>query len=257
VAVLRQRVSQESEQRESAVLRISQLEQKVGELTVELERLNSGGSVQKLEGEVLEIESRVSVLTAWTRSEESVILSDLHSQRTDSLIVSDFPAIFSEFGGKRFRLLLRGSRDGFGASVFHNRCNGHRNTVTVILDTKANIFGGFTPIPWESQRSKSSRGACRDDKSLRSFLFTLKNPHNVSARKFMLQPGKEAINCDHRLGPSFVGISVANDCNANTQSSTADFGMSYINNTGLKGSTFFTGSPTFEVNEIEVFEILE
>jgi hypothetical protein len=62
----------------------------------------------------------------------------------DSAIISDFPEIFAEFSGKRFSLLLRGSRDGFAAGDFHSRCDGHANTLTVILDTNGNVLGGFT-----------------------------------------------------------------------------------------------------------------
>jgi hypothetical protein len=39
----------------------------------------------------------------------------------DSMIISDFPEIFADFRMKRFSLLWRGSRDGFGVSEFHNR----------------------------------------------------------------------------------------------------------------------------------------
>jgi hypothetical protein len=40
----------------------------------------------------------------------------------------DFPALFAEFRGKRFALLWRGSRDGFGAPDFDGRCDGHAPT---------------------------------------------------------------------------------------------------------------------------------
>jgi hypothetical protein len=59
----------------------------------------------------------------------------------DSVIISDFPKIFAEFRGKQFPLLLRGGRDGFGARDFHDRCDGHANTLTLIEDTDGNIFG--------------------------------------------------------------------------------------------------------------------
>jgi hypothetical protein len=62
------------------------------------------------------------------------------------LIAADFPALFAEFRGKRFTLLWRGSRHGFGARDFHWRCNGDAPTMTLIEDTKGNIFGGFTPM---------------------------------------------------------------------------------------------------------------
>jgi hypothetical protein len=68
-----------------------------------------------------------------------------------SLIIADFPALFTEFRGKRFMLLWRGSRDGFGRRHFHRRCDGHANTFLLILDTAGNIFGGFTPVEWQSR----------------------------------------------------------------------------------------------------------
>jgi hypothetical protein len=93
-----------------------------------------------------------------------------------SLIVADFPALFAEFRGKHFTLLWRGSRDGFGAHDFHGRCDGHAPTLTLIQDTEGNIFGGFTPLEWESGYKFKA------DPSLKSFLFTLTDPHNLPAR---------------------------------------------------------------------------
>jgi hypothetical protein len=115
--------------------------------------------------------------------------------RLDSGIISDFPEISPEFRGKPFSLLSCGSRDGFGASEFHRRCDAHVNTLTVILDTKANIFGGFTQVEWESRvwngtsRDEDNRG--KADDSQKSFLFTLKNPQNMLARRFALKAEKK------------------------------------------------------------------
>jgi hypothetical protein len=53
----------------------------------------------------------------------------------NSAIVADFPKLFEDFKEKHFTVLWRGSRDGFGKDVFHSRCDGHPNTLTVILDT--------------------------------------------------------------------------------------------------------------------------
>jgi hypothetical protein len=64
----------------------------------------------------------------------------------DSTIVSDFTEISRWFCGKTFSLLWRGGRDDFGWNSFHKHCDGHANTLTLIEDTKGNIFGGFTPI---------------------------------------------------------------------------------------------------------------
>jgi hypothetical protein len=108
-----------------------------------------------------------------------------------SLIVADFPALFAEgekrwlgrdtppgllaeFHGKRFALLWRGSRDGFLAKEFHGRCDGHANTLLLILDTQGNIFGGFTPVEWESRawnvQRESSNNCFKADPSVRGNL---------------------------------------------------------------------------------------
>jgi hypothetical protein len=76
----------------------------------------------------------------------------------DSHINSTFPPLFEAFGGKQFSLLWRGNRDGFSAANFHSRCDGHANTLTLILDTNGNVFGGFPPLKWESPNSDSPKG---------------------------------------------------------------------------------------------------
>jgi hypothetical protein len=179
-----------------------------------------------------------------------------------SLIVADFPALFAEFTGKRFTLLWRGSRDGFGASNFHVRCDGHANTLTLLEDGKGNIFGGFTPVEWESREYNANIygvNCLKADPSLKSFLFTLKNPHNFPARKFALNVEKKdgAIRCDSARGPHFCDIGVLDRCNTNNNNFTSGFGRSYAKVAGLDGMTFFTGSTTFTVKEIEVFEITD
>jgi hypothetical protein len=179
-----------------------------------------------------------------------------------SLIIADFPALFAEFREKRFTLLWRGSRNGFGARDFHGRCDGHAPTLTLIQDTEGNIFGGFTLVEWESRPWNGKWGwenNCRKaDQSLKSFLFTLKNPHNSPARKFGLKAELKdrAILCDSSKGPHFCDITVSDDCSAKS-GSWSWLGDAYANDTNLEGSTVLTGSVCFAVQEIEVFEIAD
>jgi hypothetical protein len=175
--------------------------------------------------------------------------------RFDSLIISGIPEIFAQFPGKRILLLWRGNPDGFSCGDIHARCDEHANTLTVILDTDGNVFGGFTPVDWESRTSNYTKA----DNSLRSFLFTLKNPHNIPARRFALKAEEKssAIGCDSEWGPYFgCDIGVSSDCNAGSWSYIS-LGRDYTNDTGLDGRTVFTGSYRFQVKEIEVFEIRE
>jgi hypothetical protein len=53
-------------------------------------------------------------------------------------------------------------------------------------------------------------------------------------------------------GPDFYGIGISNDNDVGNWS--GDFGFSYNSDTRLDGTTFFPGSRTFKVKEIEVFE---
>jgi hypothetical protein len=133
----------------------------------------------------------------------------------------------------------------------------------VILDTKGNIFSGFTPVEWESRvwnrNISEANNLSKADDSLKSFLFTLKNPHNIPARRFALktEEKRRAIHCGYQYGPYFGGgwdIAISDDCNERT-TSNSHLGSAYINDTGLEEKTFFAGSHNFQVKEIEVFEI--
>jgi hypothetical protein len=249
----------------------------IGRLAVDVSQVRPGRAVEKLSAEVTRLRSAVSALQTKMRSEVSALKAKVSampatapahspappavrpSPSLGSAIVSDFPEIFAEFRGQSFSLLWRGSRVGFGPSEFHGRCDGHANTLTVILDTKGNIFGGFTPVEWESpEKSKYSR--YKADDSQKSFVFTLKNPHNIPARKFALKAEKKqlAIWCISGFGPRFGldDIYVSDNCNTNTRSCTS-LGRVYTNDTGLHGEVVFTGSRDFQVKEIEVFEITD
>jgi hypothetical protein len=129
--------------------------------------------------------------------------------RLESLIAGECPQLFEEFRAKRFNLLWRGSRDGFGAKEFHRLCDGRANTLTLIADTDGNVFGGFTPVKWEARMWNGKHGeennTWKGDDSLRSFLFTLRNPHGVPPRKFALRAERKehAIICNSTWCPVF------------------------------------------------------
>jgi hypothetical protein len=59
--------------------------------------------------------------------------------RWNSAIVADFPKLLEDLKQKQFTLLWRGSRDRFRAYDVHNRCDGHPNTLTVMLSRRGTI----------------------------------------------------------------------------------------------------------------------
>jgi hypothetical protein len=87
-----------------------------------------------------------------------------------------------------------------------------------LLDTNGNIFHGFTLLKWDSHYG------WKGDDSLKSFLFTLKNPHNIPSRRFALngEANQLAIECDSECGPIFGaarGIAACDDRHSGTKNS--------------------------------------
>jgi hypothetical protein len=168
-----------------------------------------------------------------------------------SRILSDFPSIFTDFGQKQWKLLYRGADDGFRSSDFHRKCDSHSNTITIILTTKGFIFGGFTPVAWDSSNYS------KPDSTQTSFLFSLKNPHTSEAKKFSMNSSSCAIVGHPSWGPVFGSnndMCVCDRCNGKTFSYT-NLGGAYVNDTGIDGKQVFTGECHFIVKEIEVFSI--
>jgi hypothetical protein len=191
-----------------------------------------------------------------TRLALSVTPSSQAGQRRfipiDSRIISELPDIFSVFGNRRLRPLYRGSRDGFRAGDFHGRCDGRPNTVTLIRSANDCVFGGYTPLMW------NSRNDYAPDPSLKSFVFTIKNPHNVPARRFAQKSGDYAIRNYHGYGPGFgraCDFLVYDECQSSANN-YSQLGTTYVNDTGIPGDQVLTGSHNFTVKEIEVFEVM-
>jgi hypothetical protein len=131
----------------------------------------------------------------------------------------------------------------------------------LIWDTGGNVFGGFTPLQLESRAWNGKDNCWKCDDSLKSFLFTLKNPHNIPARKFALMAEKtqKAISCLSLRGPAFGhnnGLWIYDNCNANTDSYTVLLDA-HTNDAGLDHFAVFTVSFYLQVREIEVFEITD
>jgi hypothetical protein len=171
----------------------------------------------------------------------------------DSKIIPTVPSVLEEFSLKRWQLLYRGTDDGFRSSDFHRKCDGHGNTLTVIVTTNNFIFGGFTPVPWDSS------GTYKPDSAKKSFLFTLKNSRKIKERKFGMSTTANAIYCNGSYGPTFGdshSMIVTDQCNANTSSYTNLTGV-YINDTGITNTEVFTGQQYFQVKDIEIFAIID
>jgi hypothetical protein len=100
-----------------------------------------------------------------------------------------------------FLNIIRGKRVRHNACgpdhAFHAKCHNHINTVTLIETTDGYVFGGFTPVAWDSS------GNYKEDTSDRSFLFTMKNPRGSDGLKFALTHPLKAIYCNSGYSRTF------------------------------------------------------
>ena len=73
------------------------------------------------------------------------------------------------------------------AAAFHRLCDGKSDTISVIKDTKGNVFGGFADKAWSMQSQWV--------KSEKSFLFSLKSSLGNEVVKFPVNAGNPHSLC--------------------------------------------------------------
>ncbi|UZO04951.1 uncharacterized protein OCT59_025312 [Rhizophagus irregularis] len=97
----------------------------------------------------------------------------------------------------KFRLLIRGSRDGFTPRKFHTLCDNKHNTVTFIkVRESEEILGGYNPIIWMNSNSWG--------KTQNSFIFSFKNRNNFKdAILSIVKDTNNALNYHTEHGPCF------------------------------------------------------
>jgi hypothetical protein len=99
---------------------------------------------------------------------------------------------------------------------------------------------------------------------MKSFVFTLKNPHHLAARTFSLQADMKQYTMQRIANSPMVwfgnggAIGITDNCDSHNNSHNRGFGIpqsSFVNDTGLPGSTLLTGEEIFTVKEFEIFEV--
>ncbi|GES93606.1 hypothetical protein GLOIN_2v1882540 [Rhizophagus clarus] len=101
----------------------------------------------------------------------------------------------------QFKLLFRGSRDGFTPSKFHELCDGKSDTVTFVkVKDSEEIIGGYNLLRWGSSLRTYA-------KTKFSFIFSFKSKDNYKDMIFsnVKNPDK-AIWFEDRAGPYLVMI---------------------------------------------------
>ena len=141
-------------------------------------------------------------------------------------------------------LLYRGTRDGSGANIFHNKCDNQGPIICLFKNDKGNIFGGYSSISWTSDNNYHSANG--------SFLFTLTNIHGTNPTKFPNTQNLENAVCHHSgYGPWFgngADLKIY-DNYLNNKKSYSNLGNAYHDVLG-KGRSIFTGNLNNDDNHI-------
>ena len=142
---------------------------------------------------------------------------------------------------KFYNLIYRGSRNGFRAEDFHEKCDGKKNTIVVVQARNGRRFGGFTEAKWDKSNGYKS--------SSTGFLFSLDNKEVYYNKK-----NEYDIYCYSDKGPTFGGghdLFIDDNCNKDNESfdnsnhSYDTYGKKYA----------LAGTKYFYVEEYEVYQL--
>ncbi|RIB16435.1 hypothetical protein C2G38_1510491 [Gigaspora rosea] len=149
-----------------------------------------------------------------------------------------------------FRLLFRGSRDGFTRESFWNLCNGQKDLVVVIkVKGTDEILGGYNPIGWDKSVGDSEK--CEE-----CFTFSLKNGTVQNSILSRVKNLKAAIYSSSNYGLTFAS-SLYMYCNNHNNRCFCYKDDSYMcyEKPIRKESTYDDRFSYFLVEEYEIFQI--
>ena len=142
--------------------------------------------------------------------------------------------------GAKFNLLYKAFTHGDKASTFHEKCDGHPITLTLIETTEGVRFGGFTKKSWDGKNLK------KQDND--AFVFSID-----TGKCFDVKKNEPAIGCYPKFGPVFFGCQIRIYDNFFTKGGTTCYkGLNY--NTD-KDYELNNGQKTYIVKDMEVYEI--
>lgn len=108
-------------------------------------------------------------------------------------------------GLMKFKLLYRGSQDGFKGQDFHKKADDHQPTITIIKSHNGKVFGGYSDQTWNVTNNYKN--------STNTWIFSMD-----AKEKYVQKSGQAhyAVYCNTNYGPTFGGghdIYIANTCN--------------------------------------------
>ncbi|RIB24781.1 hypothetical protein C2G38_2069093 [Gigaspora rosea] len=185
------------------------------------------------------------VLPPRTTEPFSTVISETHAAEIASWVDKKTEAYSIVNHPYEFKLLIRGTRDGFTSESFWKLCDKQTNTVVVMkIKGTDEIFGGYNPIEWD--KSVNGYTSCND-----SFIFSLKNGTVQNSILSRVKEPKCALYNDSKRGPNFGyhgDLDMKTEFNQNNKC--------YCNPRSYEKALRSTkGKSYFSVDEYEVYQI--
>eukprot|EP00347_Sterkiella_histriomuscorum_P019220 403342481 len=159
-------------------------------------------------------------------------------------------ANIENYNQKSFELLFQGSRDGFTAKAFHDKCDNKGPTVSFIHSEFGQTFGGYSSISWQRN--------IKFEPDENAFIFQLSKQtiHRQFQNKDKAIFNNPTFLC---LFGSGCDIAIQNNCNINN-TSFCRLGKTYELPFGYKfgsveANEYLAGKSEFKVVEIEVYAL--
>ncbi|RIA83347.1 hypothetical protein C1645_833994 [Glomus cerebriforme] len=141
----------------------------------------------------------------------------------------------------KFNLILRGSRDGFNANTFHEKCDNKGATIIVAKIKGTNrVVGGYNPLDWSGNGDKFTS---------ESFIYTFQNYHDFNTGRIgRVIQNEYAVRCYSNYGPLFGSYNLgSNDIMMTEHGEWSSVTNSYPN---------LNIPRNFEIDEYEVFQVV-
>jgi hypothetical protein len=154
-------------------------------------------------------------------------------------------------------LLYKLTRDGYGLSTFHSKCDGKSNTVTIIKTNSNYVFGAYTAAMWKSD------GTYTYGYDTTAFIFSLRRNGISYNEKYMVRDPSFAIGNYDNWGPTFgeADSDIYLTLRDGGYIGHTNFGNSYSLPAGYsygqeKTKSYLAGSYSgWIVSEVEVFQL--
>eukprot|EP00347_Sterkiella_histriomuscorum_P004937 403358509 len=175
------------------------------------------------------------------------LLVDVETLKKSSSILQKH---ISNYSTKQYKLLYKGTRDGFYASSFHQQCDNQGPTVCFIQSEYGQVFGGYTSIPWK----KTDDWIKHKDDTAFVFSLSKRSIHKQFKNKNSAVQHWKGLFC--YFGEN-GDICLNHNCDKETVSwchlgSTYNLPNGYDYNTD-EGNSYLGGYHQFKVLDIEVY----